>query len=127
MTPAPETIAIIATGVALAAVVLQQGRSLGTRLEARIARLDAGQQALARDLSALGERVARLETGQQALSERLTHLESGQKALAGEVTELRRDVKSLRHDLSALSERTARIEGAVIGPWRPEEAGTGKS
>ncbi len=109
MTPTPETIAIIATGVTLAALILQQMRSLGARFD----RLEA--------------RIARLEAGQQALVERVTRLEAGQQALEREVTALRVEVKSLARDLAALSERTARIEGAVIGPWRPEEAGTGKS
>ena len=106
MTPIPETIAVIAIGVTLAAVVLQQIRSLGARLETRIDRLEA--------------RIARLEAGQEALVERVARIEAGQEALG-------RDVKELARDLAALSERTARIERAVIGPWRPEEAGTGKS
>ena len=70
----------------------------------------------------LEARIGRLEAGQQALVERVTRLEAAQQALEREVTALRGEVKSLARDLAALSERTARIEGAVIGPWRPEEA-----
>ena len=92
MTPAPEIIAVIGTGIALAAVVLQQMRSLGARFD----RLESGQQGLARDLAALSERTGRLESGQQALLERVTGLESGQQGLA--------------RDLAALSERTGRLE-----------------
>ena len=71
MTPAPETIAIVVIGVTLAAVVLQQIRSLGARFEARLDRLEA--------------RIARLEAGQQALAERVASLEAGQQALGREV------------------------------------------
>ena len=45
-------------------------------------------------------------------------------ALAGLILQqnrvMRQEVAEIRRDLAALSERVARIEGAVLGPWRPE-------
>ena len=39
--------------------------------------------------------------------------------LGGLSSELRADVTEVRRDLHALSDRVARIEGALTGPWRP--------
>ncbi len=40
-------------------------------------------------------------------------------SLRSEVTGLREDLAELRRDLVHLTERVARIEGALSGPWRP--------
>ena len=44
---------------------------------------------------------------------------------AADIAELRRELKgdidSLRRDVRDQGERLARIEGAVLGPWRPPE------
>lgn len=42
---------------------------------------------------------------------------------AADVADLRREVLQLRKDMAAQGERLARIEGAVLGPWRPEPEG----
>ena len=39
--------------------------------------------------------------------------------LRREINTLRVDVGEVRRDLHALSNRVARIEGALTGPWRP--------
>ena len=39
--------------------------------------------------------------------------------LRADVAALRADVGEVRRDLHALSDRVARIEGAMTGPWRP--------
>ena len=42
--------------------------------------------------------------------------------------ELSAEINALRQELSAVNTRLARIEGAVLGPWRPgepEDASTG--
>ena len=39
--------------------------------------------------------------------------------LRREIHTLRVDVGEVRRDLHALSDRVARIEGALTGPWRP--------
>ena len=39
--------------------------------------------------------------------------------LRREIDTLRVDVRKVRRDLHALSDRVARIEGALTGPWRP--------
>ena len=43
--------------------------------------------------------------------------------LRANVGTLRGEVAEVRHDLHALSDRVARIEGALIGPWRPPANG----
>ncbi len=40
-------------------------------------------------------------------------------ALRGELGGLRSEFTEVRRDLHALSDRVARIEGALTGPWRP--------
>ena len=40
-----------------------------------------------------------------------------------EVADVRRELLQLRKDMAAQGERLARIEGAVLGPWRPEPEG----
>ena len=48
--------------------------------------------------------------------------------LRTEIAELRREVRAdigeLRGDLHALTERVARIEGSLSGPWRPPANGS---
>ncbi len=43
--------------------------------------------------------------------------------LRREVADMRRELLELRKDVAAQGERLARIEGAVLGPWRPEPEG----
>ncbi len=40
-----------------------------------------------------------------------------------ELDQVRADVAEVRRDLHALSDRVARIEGALTGPWRPPNGG----
>lgn len=42
---------------------------------------------------------------------------------AADLADLRREVLQLRKDMASQGERLARIEGAVLGPWRPEPEG----
>ena len=45
-------------------------------------------------------------------------------SLRREIDTLRVDVGEVRRDLHVLSDRVARIEGALSGPWRPPANGT---
>ena len=45
-------------------------------------------------------------------------------SLRREIDTLRADVGEVRRDLHVLSDRVARIEGALTGPWRPPANGT---
>ena len=45
------------------------------------------------------------------------------ETLRANVGTLRGEVAEVRHDLHALSDRVARIEGALTGPWRPPANG----
>ena len=45
------------------------------------------------------------------------------KSLNCEIDTLRADVPEVRRDLHVLSDRVARIEGALTGPWRPPTNG----
>ena len=44
-------------------------------------------------------------------------------SLRREIDTLRADVAEVRRDLHVLSDRVARIEGALTGPWRPPTNG----
>ncbi len=44
-------------------------------------------------------------------------------SLSREIDTLRADVAEVRRDLHVLSDRVARIEGALTGPWRPPTNG----
>ena len=43
--------------------------------------------------------------------------------LRDDLAEVRRDMAELRRDVHAVSDRVARIEGALTGPWRPPANG----
>ena len=43
--------------------------------------------------------------------------------LRREMEDMRRELLELRKDVASQGERLARIEGAVLGPWRPEPEG----
>lgn len=51
-------------------------------------------------------------------------IESQGAGLRREMDTLRADVGEVRRDLHILSDRVARIEGALSGPWRPPANGT---
>ena len=61
--------------------------------------------------------------GQQGRrSERLEdRLEGVRGELRGELAEISAGQEALREDLHSLTERVARIEGVLMGPWRPPE------
>ena len=51
-------------------------------------------------------------------------IEGQGESLRREIDTLRSDVGEVRRDLHVLSDRVARIEGALTGPWRPPANGT---
>ena len=51
-------------------------------------------------------------------------IEGQGESLRREVDTLRSDVGEVRRDLHVLSDRVARIEGTLTGPWRPPANGT---
>ena len=57
----------------------------------------------------------------KSLRRELDHLRGDVASLDARVTA---DVAEVRRDLHALSDRVARIEGALSGPWRPPANGT---
>ena len=96
-----EVLAIAATGVTLLAVIV----SLHIRLCQRI---DDVRRETSAETNAL----------RQELSAEINALRQ----------ELNAEINALRQELSAVNTRLARIEGAVLGPWRPgepEDASTG--
>ncbi|MDE0025723.1 MAG: hypothetical protein OXP69_15030 [Spirochaetaceae bacterium] len=50
-------------------------------------------------------------------------IEGRGESLSREINTLRADVAEVRRDLHVLSDRVARIEGALTGPWRPPTNG----
>ncbi|MDD9986749.1 MAG: hypothetical protein OXQ31_10795 [Spirochaetaceae bacterium] len=86
-----EAIAIIGAAVGLLAVLVPLMLYLHGRLAGEIGEVR-------RDLRALGERVAHVESGVLTLEARTARIETA---------------------VLAHGERIARIEGALTGPWRP--------
>lgn len=93
---------ILAQGKALRREIDAQGAELRQRIDAQGAelrqRIDAQGAELRREIDALRPEI---------------------DALRGDMGRLRAEVAELRRDLHGLSDRVARIEGALTGPWRP--------
>ena len=86
-----EAIAIVGVGVALRAVLVPLLLAHGRRFDRIDARIDT--------LAAAVEAV--------------------RTELHAEIVSVRAELAEVRRDVHALSERVARIEGALTGPWRP--------
>ena len=88
------------------------------RLEARMTLLEQSQQAAVARLEQNQHAVARLEQSQQAavaqLEDRIDRLEQSQQRAT---EKMERSLETQRQELQAIGERTARIEGALTGPW----------
>ena len=104
--------------------LLEQSQQVAVaRLEDRMTLLEQSQQAaVARLEQSQQDAVARLEQSQQAAVARLE--QSQQDAVARleqsqqRATEkMERSLETQRQELQAIGERTARIEGALTGPW----------
>lgn len=86
-----EAVAIVGVGVALLAVLVPLLLAQGRRFDRIDARIDALAAAV----------------------------ESVRTELHAEVVAVRAELAEVRRDVHALSERVARVEGALTGPWRP--------
>lgn len=104
-----EAIASVGVGAALLAVLvpllLAQGRRMD-RIEARMDRMDARIDALAGAMEAMR-------------AELHGKIEAVRTELRGDAALIRAELAEVRRDVHALSERVARVEGALTGPWRP--------
>ena len=101
---------------------LEQNRQADmARLEQRLARLEQNQQGLEQCL-------ARLEQNQQGLEQCLARLEQNQQGLEHRLQavmeKLESGLEAQRQELRAIGERTARIEGALTGPWNARNGET---
>lgn len=97
-----EAIAIVGVGAALLAVLvpllLAQGRRMD-RMDARIDALAGAMEAMRAELHG--------------------KIEAVRTELRGDAALIRAELAEVRRDVHALSERVARVEGALTGPWRP--------
>ena len=86
--------------------------------QAAVARLEQNQHAIALLEQSQQATVARLEQSQQAavaqLEDRIDRLEQSQQRAT---EKMERSLETQRQELQAIGERTARIEGALTGPW----------
>lgn len=101
-----EAIAIVGVGVALLAVLVPLLLAQGRRLDRIEARIDARIDALAAAVEAV-----RTDLHAEIVSVRTD--------LQAEIVSVRAELAEVRRDVHALSERVARVEGALTGPWRP--------
>ena len=84
---------------------------LEQRLQADIGRLEQNQQGLEQRLQA---DIARLEQNQQGLEQRLQAV----------MEKMESGLEAQRQELRVIGERTARIEGALTGPWNARNGET---
>ena len=104
MSPALEIlIGAGGTVAALLAVLLPVIRVQGSNLRREI---EKQGESLHREIEGQGETLRR-------------ELDTLRGDLRADVASLRADVGEVRRDLHALSDRVARIEGTLSGPWRP--------
>ncbi len=114
-------IAVVAVGVALLAVLVPllivQGRRIGV--------VAADVAATRTELSAVVAEVRRelREDLAEVRRELRDDLAEVRREVRNDLAELRREVRTdlaeVRTDLHVLSDRVARIEGVLSGPWRP--------
>ena len=105
--------AVAAMLTVLLPVILAQGKGLRREIDAHGAELRRQIDDVRREIDAQGTELRRQIDTQGAEVRR--EIDS----LRGEVGSLRSDMAETRRDLHALSDRVARIEGALTGPWRP--------
>ena len=107
--------AVAAMLTVLLPVILAQGKGLRREIDAQGAELRRQIDDVRREIDAQGTELRRQIDTQGAEVRR--EIDS----LRGEVGSLRSDMAETRRDLHALSDRIARIEGALTGPWRPDQ------
>ena len=102
------------TVAALLAVLLPVIRAQGSNLRRQI---EAQGDDLRREIEKQGESLHREIEGQGETLRR--ELDTLRGDLRADVASMRADMGEVRRDLHALSDRVARIEGTLTGPWRP--------
>lgn len=118
----PETLTVVGCSVAILAVMV----TLHVRLTADVAELRRelrGEVAEVRGDMAELRREVRGDVARVRgdMAELRTELRGDMAEVRGDMAELRGDLAALRRDVASQGERLARIEGAVLGPWRPPE------
>ena len=95
--------------------------AVGTMLAVLLPVIRAQGASLRREIEAQGTGLRR-EIEAQGIGLR-GEIEAQGTGLRREIDSLRIDVQELRRDVHALSDRVARVEGALSGPWRPPANG----
>ncbi len=122
----PETLTVVGCSVAILAVMV----TLHVRLTADVAELRRelrGEVAGVRgEVAGVRGEVAGVRSELRGdMAELRTELRGDmaelRTELRGDLAEVRGDLAALSRDVASQGERLARIEGAVLGPWRPPE------
>ena len=98
-----DTIAVLGVGVTLLAAVLTFGFALLGAHRATLATLNARMDRMDQRMDRMEQRMDRME---QRFEQRFDRVEA--------------TLGVLRRDVTDIDRRLSRIEGAVLGPWRPE-------
>lgn len=101
-----EAIAIVGVGAALLAVLVPLLLAQGRRMDRMDGRIDALR----------AEVRGEIEASRTELRGEIKAVRTDQSADAALI---RAELAEVRRDVRALSERVARVEGALTGPWRP--------
>ena len=120
-----EVIAIVGVGVAVLAVLVPLLLVQGRRMGAVAADVAATRTELRADVAEVRRELREdLAEVRREIRDDLAEL---RREVRNDLAELRREVRTdlaeVRSDLHVLSDRVARIEGVLTGPWRPPQNG----
>ena len=116
-----DAIAIVGVGIALLAVLVPLLLVQGRRIGALAADVAATRTELRADVAEVRRELR--EDLVEVRRELRDDLAEVRREVRNDLAELRREVRTdlaeVRTELHVLSDRVARIEGALTGPWRP--------
>lgn len=123
-----EAIAIVGVGAALLAVLVPLLLALGRRMDRMDARIDGLAAALETLRADLHGEIETLRTDLHGeieawRTELRADIGAARTDQSADAALIRAELAEVRRDVHALSERVARIEGALTGPWRPPNGG----
>ena len=113
-----DIIAVLSVGVTLLAAILTFGfallgahRATQATLSARMDRMDQRFDRTDQSMDRMDQRFDRTDQSMDRMDQRFDRVDA--------------TLNDLRRDVSGIDRRLSRIEGAVLGPWRPEPPARG--
>ncbi|MDE0446505.1 MAG: hypothetical protein OXH96_07500 [Spirochaetaceae bacterium] len=108
-----DTIAMLGVGVTLLAAILTFGFAL-------LGAHRATQATLNQRMDRMDQRVDRMDQRMDRMEQRMDRMEQRMDRMEQRFDRVEATLDGLRRDVTDIDRRLSRIEGAVLGPWRPE-------